>query len=188
MLGCDPGAGCSARDYTCACVPGDESVSPDLSSGFEMINWGLYSWQKIYFSFHHQDVVDLRADVVRHWLAKAAGEDAGFFDEMTWGDAILGGHAFIKRMLTSGLDDTSVTCVLIGSQTSARRWVRYEIVESIQRGNLLLGAHQPHSGQVATDQASRKKSLRAACPRHFCRRDFHQGSAIRAWRVAAVRG
>ena len=52
---------------------------------------GLYSWQKIYFSFHHQDVVDLRADVVRnHWLAKAAGEDAGFFDEMTWGDAILG--------------------------------------------------------------------------------------------------
>ena len=98
--------------------------------------------KRVYFSFHHQDVIDQRADVVRnHWLAKGDREDAGFFDEPTWGDALLGGHAFITRMLTGGLDDTSVTCVLIGSQTSARRWVRYEIIESIQRGNLLLGVH-----------------------------------------------
>lgn len=97
---------------------------------------------RIYFSFHYQDVVDLRADVVRnHWLAKADREDAGFFDELTWGDASMAGPASFKRLITSGLGDTSVTCVLIGTQTSARRWVRYEIVESIQRGNRLIGVH-----------------------------------------------
>jgi len=98
--------------------------------------------KKVYFAFHYQDAVDLRADVVRnHWLAKADREDAGFFDDLTWGDSSLAGYASIKRLLTSSLDHTSVTCVLIGSQTSARRWVRYEIIESVQRGNLLLGVH-----------------------------------------------
>jgi Thoeris protein ThsB, TIR-like domain len=98
--------------------------------------------KKVYFAFHYQDVIDQRADVVRnHWLAKADRLDAGFWDSATWGDSSLAGHTSIKRLLVSGLDDTSVTCVLIGSQTSARRWVRYEIIESIQRGNLLIGVH-----------------------------------------------
>ncbi|WP_286674184.1 TIR domain-containing protein [Bacillus mycoides] len=31
-----------------------------------------------------------------------------------------------------------VTCVLIGSQTFNRRWVRYEIMKSIEKGNKIL--------------------------------------------------
>jgi len=94
---------------------------------------------RIYFS---HDLDDPRADVVRErWLAQAGREEAGFFDALTWGDATRGGPGTIKRLLASALENTSVTCVLIGPQTSGKRWVRYEIVESIQRRNLLVGVH-----------------------------------------------
>ena len=92
---------------------------------------------KVYFS---HDLDDPRADVVReHWLARPDREEAGFFDALTWNDATLAGPATIKRMLAGALDNTSVTCVLIGPQTAGKRWVRYEIVESMQRRNLLIG-------------------------------------------------
>lgn len=34
-----------------------------------------------------------------------------------------------------------VTCVLIKSQTFNRRWVRYEIMKSIEKGNKILEIH-----------------------------------------------
>jgi hypothetical protein len=95
--------------------------------------------KKIYFS---HDLDEPRADVVRnHWLAQPGHEEAGFFDALTWGDATMAGPATIRRLLSSALDNTTVTCVLIGTQTSTRRWVRYEIVESIQRRNRIIGIH-----------------------------------------------
>ena len=47
----------------------------------------------------------------------------------------------VKRLINSGLDGTSVTCVLIGSQTYARSWVRFEIMKSFRKGNRILGVH-----------------------------------------------
>ena len=44
----------------------------------------------------------------------------------------------LKRFLLDGLKNTSVTCVLVGAQTTLRRWVRYEILRSFMRGNGLL--------------------------------------------------
>lgn len=94
---------------------------------------------KIYFS---HDLDEPRADVVRkHWLAQPGREEAGFFDALTWGDATMAGPATIRQLLANALDNTSVTCVLIGPQTHGQRWVRYEIIQSIQRRNLLLGVH-----------------------------------------------
>ncbi len=47
----------------------------------------------------------------------------------------------MKRVINSGLDGTSVTCVLVGSETYARRWVIYEIMKSFRKGNSLLAVH-----------------------------------------------
>ena len=47
----------------------------------------------------------------------------------------------IKRMIDKGLEGTSVTVVLIGKETSDRKWVRYEIKESYKKGNGLLGVY-----------------------------------------------
>lgn len=98
--------------------------------------------KRVFFSFHYQDVIDFRANVVRqHWLTKPDRESAGFFDASIWGNATLSGAAAIKTLINSGLDGTSTTCVLIGSATAMRRWVRYEIMKSFRKGNGLLAVH-----------------------------------------------
>lgn len=98
--------------------------------------------KRVFFSFYYQDVIDFRANVVRqHWLTKPDREAAGFFDASIWGNAELSGDVGIKRVINSGLDGTSVTCVLIGSETYGRRWVRYEVMKSFRKGNALLSVH-----------------------------------------------
>jgi hypothetical protein len=98
--------------------------------------------KRVYFCFHYQDVIDFRANVVRnHWLTKPDREAAGFFDASIWETAKKTGSTAIKRLINSGLDGTSVTCVLIGSQTYARPWVRYEILKSYRKGNTIFAIH-----------------------------------------------
>jgi len=58
-----------------------------------------------------------------------------------WESAKRTGPIAVKRLINSGLDGTSVTCVLIGSETYARPWVRYEILKSFRKGNSLLAVH-----------------------------------------------
>ena len=79
--------------------------------------------------------------VRNHWVTKLNQSAAGFFDASLWEDAKKTSDLAIKRLINGGLDNTSVTCVLIGSQTFNRRWVRYEIIRSIEKGNKILGIH-----------------------------------------------
>lgn len=98
--------------------------------------------KRVFFSFHYQDVIDFRANVVRqHWVTKPDREAAGFFDASIWESAKKTSPIAVKRLINSGLDGTSVTCILIGSETYARPWVRYEIMKSFRRGNKLLAVH-----------------------------------------------
>jgi hypothetical protein len=97
--------------------------------------------RRVFFSFHYDDVETFRANVVRkHGLTKETGE-AGFFDASIWEDAERHGDASVKRLINSSLENTTVTCVLIGTDTWKRRWVRYEILKSYDRANLLFGIH-----------------------------------------------
>src|SRR6202007_546106 len=98
---------------------------------------------RVFFTFHYQDVIDFRANVVRnHWLIKPDREAAGFYYGSAWEKAKSeGGDAALKRLINGGLDNTSNTCVLIGSSTYARPWARYEILKSFKRGNHLFGVH-----------------------------------------------
>ena len=45
----------------------------------------------------------------------------------------------IKLLVDNELIGASVTCVLIGSETYSRRWVRYEIMKSLEMKKGLLG-------------------------------------------------
>jgi hypothetical protein len=97
--------------------------------------------RRTFFSFHYKPDVT-RAWVVRNsWVTKLAqGErdDAGFFDNSVFEAAQRESDEVLKRFLREGLKNTTVTCVLIGSETALRRWVRYEIFQSFMRGNELL--------------------------------------------------
>jgi len=98
--------------------------------------------KRVFFSFHYEDVKTFRANVVRnHAVTKQSGQDAGFFDASIWEDAKRHGDLSVKRLINSNLEGTSVTCALIGTDTWQRRWVKYEILKSYDRGNNLFGVH-----------------------------------------------
>jgi hypothetical protein len=98
--------------------------------------------KRVYFSFHYEDVAEFRANVVRnHWVAKPDREQAGYFDASVWESARKQGDTALKRLINGALEGTSNTCVLIGSNTYARPWVRYELLKSFRRGNHLFGVH-----------------------------------------------
>lgn len=96
--------------------------------------------KRVFFSFHYQDVIDFRVNVVRnHKLTK--DDNAGYFDASIWEDAKKESDLALKRLINREVKNTSVTCVLIGSQTFNRRWVDYEIMSSLKKGNQLVGVH-----------------------------------------------
>lgn len=97
--------------------------------------------KRVYFAFHYQDVIDFRANVVRKHNFVEGVEKAGYFDASVWEEARNTNKLALKRLINSELEYTTVTVVLIGSQTWARPWVRYEMLKSIERGNGLLGIH-----------------------------------------------
>lgn len=97
--------------------------------------------KRVYFAFHYQDVIDFRANVVRNHNFVEGVQKAGYFDASIWEEARKKGSLAIKRMINSELDNTTVTAILIGSNTYARPWVRYEIFKSIERGNSVIGIH-----------------------------------------------
>ena len=75
------------------------------------------------------------------WVTKVAqGErkGAGFFDSSVFEAKEREGVEILKRFLRDGLQHSTVTCVLVGAETTLRRWVRYEIFRSFVRGNGLL--------------------------------------------------
>lgn len=94
--------------------------------------------RKVFFSFHYQR--DLwRANVVRNSGMIEGVAAAGFADASLWEETKKKGDAAIKALIDRGLDGTSVTAVLIGAHTASRKYVDYEIRQSLARGNGLLG-------------------------------------------------
>lgn len=96
--------------------------------------------RKVFFSFHYGRDIS-RANVVRNsWLTKDKGT-AGFIDASMWEEAKTKGDAALKKLIDDQMVGTTATAVLIGSQTSQRAYVNYEIAKSIERGNGLLGIY-----------------------------------------------
>ena len=97
--------------------------------------------KRVYFAFDYQDVKHFRANVVRKHNFTGGVEAAGYYDHSMWEEAENTNALALKRLINAELENTSVTAVLIGSDTWARRWVRYEIIKSIERGNQVIGIH-----------------------------------------------
>ena len=96
--------------------------------------------RRVYFAFHYQRDI-WRVNVVRKSWVTQYREAAGFYDASLWEEAKKEGEEAIKRIINEGLKNTSVTAVLIGKETSNRKWVRYEIKKSHEDGKGLLGVY-----------------------------------------------
>ncbi len=96
--------------------------------------------RRTFFSFHYdQDI--WRSTIVRNSWVTQDREAAGFWDASLWEDAKRRGDDAIRKLIDNGLKNTSVTVVLIGSQTAGRKWIDYEIIESYNKKKGLLGVY-----------------------------------------------
>lgn len=97
--------------------------------------------RKAFFSFHFYDL--MRVNVVNAWKI-AHPESAlirSFYDSSLWESRKLEGDEAVKRLIREGVCYTSAVCVLIGSETWLRRWVKYEVARAIIDGRGLLAVH-----------------------------------------------
>jgi len=97
--------------------------------------------RQVFFSFHHKNDA-MRANVVRQ--SEMTQDLVGFKDAADWEKIKKSGDEATKKWINEQLDGTSVTVVLIGSETSNRRWVQYELGMSWQKGNGLVGIYIHH--------------------------------------------
>lgn len=97
--------------------------------------------RRTFFSFHYERDVWRVGQVRNCWVTKPNIEEAGYIDKAGWESIEREGEEAIKRWIATQLDGTSVTVVLIGAETSTRRWVGYEIDQSYRRGNGMLGIY-----------------------------------------------
>ncbi len=97
--------------------------------------------RKAFFSFHYENDV-WRANQVRNsWVTKPDRETAGFVDSAEFEEVKKGGDAAIKKWIDKQLDGTSVTVVLIGTETNNRSYIKYELEQSWKKGNGILGIY-----------------------------------------------
>lgn len=95
--------------------------------------------RRVFFSFHYTPDVWRAWNVRNCWVVKPEAQIAnGFFDSSVFEASKKDSDDNLKKFLREGLKNSSVTCVLAGAETYKRRWVRYEIVRSVLKGNGLL--------------------------------------------------
>jgi hypothetical protein len=97
--------------------------------------------RRVFFSFHYERDAWRAAQVRNSWVTKPDREAAGFWDAADWEEVKKKGEEAINRWIDRQLEGTSVTAVLIGAETSERKYVQYEIRRSHERGNGLLGVY-----------------------------------------------
>jgi hypothetical protein len=92
--------------------------------------------RKVFFSFKYDDVQ--RAMNVRNSNVITGTTKSGFIDKADFEKVEREGDKAIKAWIDKQLDGTTVTVVLIGANTDKSKWVKYEIEQSIARGNGIL--------------------------------------------------
>lgn len=114
--------------------------------------------RRTFFSFHYVSDVWRAWNVRNSWVVSPQDEiDRGFFDSSVFEANQKEGDDSLKSFLREGVENTSITCVLAGTDTWKRRWVRYEIARSVLKGNGLLTVYihdvKNRDGQVAAKGA-----------------------------------
>ncbi len=106
--------------------------------------------RRTFFSFHY--IPDCqRAAQVRNMGLVEGNEPASDND---WETVTKGGDAAIKKWIADQLTGKSCTIVLIGSRTSERKWVTYEIVKSWNDETGVVGIYIHNLKNLAGEQSS----------------------------------
>lgn len=93
--------------------------------------------RKVFFSFEYEHDVSRAMVVRKSWVTKTK-QAANVIDAVAFEAVKQKGDAKIKEWIDRQLHGTSVTVVLVGAHTCESKFVKYEIEQSIARGNGIL--------------------------------------------------
>lgn len=99
---------------------------------------GLPKTRHTFYSFHYADVMRVNQIRMCDQFRTTDKRTPRIVDRSLWETAKKTNPSALARMIDKGLEGTSTTCVLAGTETWSREWVRYEIARSLERGNGLL--------------------------------------------------
>jgi hypothetical protein len=147
--------------------------------------------RRVFFSFHYERDI-WRTNVVRNSGVVEGSAAAGFHDGSLWEEAKKKGDAEVKKLIDMGLIGTSVTVVLVGAETSTRKFVDYEIEQSIARGNGLLGIKvsgiKDRYGETDVQGSVPARLTKAGAPSYTWDRDNFGGWVEEAFKKAHPNG
>lgn len=113
--------------------------------------------RRVFFSFHYENDINRSMTVRNSWMTQGK-EVAGFLDKAEFEQIKRQGDKAVHNWIDKQLEGTSVTVVLIGTETLSRPFVQYEICKSIQRGNAVIGVHINNIRDMRTMRTSIKGS------------------------------
>jgi len=98
--------------------------------------------RRVFFSFHYKYV--WKVNQIRSMPNITGTAAAGFQDASLWEEAKKKGDKEIKKMIDDGLKNTSVTVVFVTYGTTNRKYINYEIDQSLAKGNGLVAVQIHH--------------------------------------------
>ena len=99
--------------------------------------------RRVFFSFHYQQDI-WRVNQIRNIPNVIGCSAAGFQDASLWEEAEKKGPDAIMALIDKGLENTTVTVVCVGFKTAGRKYINYEIDQSIARGNGIVAVQVHH--------------------------------------------
>lgn len=111
--------------------------------------------RRVFFSFHYDNDINRSMTVRNSWVTQGK-EAAGFVDKAEFEKIKRTGKIAVHNWIDSQLNGTSVTVVLIGSDTLNRPFVQYEICESLKRSNGVIGVYIHNIKDMITQKGSVK--------------------------------
>jgi hypothetical protein len=140
----------------------------------------------VFFSFHYAKDI-FRVNQIRNLPEIVDEAAAGFRDKSLWEESKTKGDAVIKRLIDKALAGTSVSVICIGSATAGRKYINYEIEQSILRGNGMLGVRIHH-----LDAPNEKGGPQGAVPALLTKHavpvyNYSSHASLKSWIEAAAK-
>ena len=95
--------------------------------------------RRVFFSFHYQNDYWRVQNVMNCQVVSRKYQSNKFLRAQEWEEVKRQGDTNIKCWIREQMHGASVLCVLIGSKTASRRWVKFEIQEAMNQGMGLIG-------------------------------------------------
>jgi len=108
--------------------------------------------RRVFFSFDYAHV--WKVNQIRSMPNITGTAVAGFQDASLWEKSKKKTDKEIRKMIDKALQNTSVTVVFVTYGTSTRKFINYEIDESLKRGNGLVAVQIHHLNDPNNPSAS----------------------------------